>query len=203
MSSPNKQKLYTPKLKIRYISLAVPFFYNESDTKGKYSVTLVGTPSDVSEFQEKMEIIHEELISTLCTQEGKRLKRIDPLGGIYPEEDKEGNLTGNFLIKCSHTAQGVNKAGKSWVKKPVVVDAKGQPLSEEIIARIGWGSVVKCSFDARAYLVQGKVGITYDLRATQLITPLWYDGSGTSSDFADQVEEGYTAASAANEDGDF
>jgi hypothetical protein len=191
-----KQKLYTPTLRVKYIGLAAPYHFNEKDLRGSYSIALVGTPAEIDEFREQMDQVHEELVSAMVAQEGKKLKRNDPFSPIVPEEDKEGNETGNFLIKLKHAAKGISsKTGKEWAITPKVFDAKGTPIAEEIIPKIGWGSTVKCSFDARAYLGQaGKVGVVYDLRATQLLVPQWYEGEQTN-DFEGSREEGFTVAS--------
>jgi hypothetical protein len=151
-----------------------------------------------------MEGIHEELYDKYCTQEGKKIKKDDPFAGLQEEVDEDLKPTGNVLVKMSHADRGFNpKTGEKWVIVPTVVDAKANKLSRDVYSRIGWGSAVRCNFVARPALVQGKVRIVYDLGATQLIVPEWFDGNQGSGFEDQQVDNGYVHATAPEEGSDF
>lgn len=204
-------KLFTPAMKVRYIGLAEPYFHvrkpgqdDGKEQKGMYSITLVAEPGEISDFISKMEAIHEELYDKLCTQEGKKLKKDDPYSALQDELDKDLNPTGNVLVRLSHADRGFNpKNGKRWEILPKVVDAKAQLLEKDVYSRIGWGSVVRCSFTARPALVQGKAKIVYDLSATQLLVPEWFDGNQANDFEGQEVEEGYVHATAPEGGEDF
>jgi hypothetical protein len=197
MARIESNKIVTPKLRLLYNGLVTPYFHEEGAKRGKYSVTLLASPGELAEWQEQMDEVHEEVIQRLLEQEGKKkMPRKDPLGGIYPQVDRDGEETGDLCVKLSHYNKGLNsKTGKEWEIPVKVFDAAGKPLKPEVIARIGRGSIVRCSFTARAYNMSGMCGVSYDLRATQLLVPVWYDGAdGSSDDFGDMEEGAYVAS---------
>lgn len=197
-------KLRTPKFRVMYNGLVTPYYYQDKGQsaplkKGKYSMTLVATVAEIEEFAQDMETVHEDLRSQAQQTEGKkRLTWKEPLGGIYPHVNADGDETGDYLIKLSHADKGINpKTGDEWAINPVVLDSKAQPLKKDVIARIGRGSTVRCSFIARVYKSGSLWGIVYDLSATQLLVPVWYDKASAADDFADDEveEEGFVAES--------
>ena len=186
------KRLFTPKLRVKFIGLASPFFHKEGDTKGQYSVTCLGDPAELGQWMDDMTAIREDLISQQVAVEGKK-KMPEDDNPLWTEEiDKDTDEpTGQIQIKFKHAAKGFNrKTGSTWDIKPVVVDALGKPIEAEMVAKIGRGSVVKVCYDMVAYTLKGKVGVKFDMVATQLITPVWYTPNNRDDAFVGQVEEG-------------
>ena len=191
-----KQKLVTPTLRVKYNGLSRPYHFKKDgkeDVKGKYSVTLVGNPADLSSWLEDMDAVNAELLEELFKKEGKKLKLTDNVNFETEVEKETGEETGNIMIKLQHNAKGFDpKTNKEWVNLPKVFDSKGKPVAEDIIAKVGRGSLVRCTFNAVAYVTGPKAGVKWELRATQLIKPEWYEG-GSTNDFAGQeVEDGFS-----------
>lgn len=185
--------LKTPKLRIKWVGLGAPYFYNEADTKGSYSVTLAGTPEEMQDWVDDMEAICEDLYEQGCKQAGSKLRREDPFHPIANEFDKDtGEDTGRFQVKLKHNAKGFNgKTGTTWEIKPKVFDALGKPVPQELITKIGRDSLVRCKFDAVTYLAKGKFGVKFELVATQLIQPVWFVSNEEAAKFDEEdIEEG-------------
>ena len=194
MNRIENKRLYTPKLRVKFIGLAIPYFFNDADLKGQYSVTCLGSPEELGGWMDDMKAIREDLISQQVAQEGKKKMPEDDFGLWVDEKDKDTDEpTGMIQIKFKHNARGFNaKTGSKWDIKAVVVDALGKPLDKEMVAKVGRGSVVKVCFNQVAYVVKGKVGTKFELVATQLIKPEWFVPNSREDAFEGQVEEGFS-----------
>jgi hypothetical protein len=195
------EKLFTPKVRVKYNGLAVPYFYkkrkedDKEDKRGSYSITVVGSPSELSDWMDNMTAIREDLLDQQRAQENN--KRMPDDGNMLwvDEIDKDTDTeTGNILAKFKHAAKGFNgKTGSTWDNKVAVVDAFGKPFAPENIAKIGRGSIVKVAYNMVAYTVGPKVGVKFELIATQVIKLEVFSGESREAAFAGQVEEeGYS-----------
>lgn len=195
MSRIVSDKITTPRLRLLYNGLVTPYYHEDGAKKGKYSITLVASPAEIEEWREQMDEVHESLIARLCEQENKKkLPRKDPLGGIYPQVTREGEETGDLCVKLAHSDKGMNpKTGKEWDIPVKVFDAAGKPVNGDVVKKLGRGSIVRCNFQARAYMLAGMAGIVYDLIATQIVVPTWYTGQQDDEAF-EPVEGGYVAS---------
>lgn len=183
----------------------------EPDTKfnpeGMYSVKL-RLPSDDSATQDLIDLI-ESIIDEAYRQaeeEAKtpqakaRIKRASP---SYEEEldnntgEPSGYITFNFKMKAS----GVSKQGRPWVRKPVIFDAKGNPLTDPALSIWG-GSILKVAFELTPFNVPALgVGCSQKLTAVQVIElRSGYDNTADSYGFG--VEEGFTMAAGAQTEED-
>lgn len=183
----------------------------EPDTKfnpeGMYSVKLK-LPSDDSATQDLIDLIesvideaHRQAEEEAKTPQAKaRIKRASP---SYEEEldnntgEPSGYITFNFKMKAS----GVSKQGKPWVRKPVIFDAKGNPLTDPALSIWG-GSILKVAFELTPFNVPALgVGCSQKLTAVQVIElRSGYDNSADSYGFG--VEEGFTMAAEAQTEED-
>lgn len=187
----NRQKLFTPKLSAFYLTLGEPKFYNSDDKEGGYSVSLSADPDDVTDFRIQMEAMAEELYQEYLDASGKKkLQRREPLIPMKNEEDRDGNETGNLLFKFNTKAHRKQKDGRLYPVDVPVVDTQGNRLPTDKITRLGRGTEMVVSFDAKAYYMSGIFGITWTLRAVQVHNPVWRESS-PAEDFAGVTAEGY------------
>jgi hypothetical protein len=190
--------LYTPKVRVKYNGLAVPYFYtkgDKEDTRGSYSITVTGSPAELGDWMADQMAHREELVNDQIAQEGKKRMPDDGNPFWIEEIDKDTDEpTGNIQIKFKHSARGFNpKTGNKWDNKVVVVDAFGKPFDPENIAKIGRGSIVKIAYNMVAYTVGPKVGVKFELVGTQVIKLEVFKGASRDAVFAGQVEEeGYS-----------
>ena len=109
----------------------------------------------------------------------------------YDRETEEP--TGYILFRFKTKAKYTNKQGKVMDRKVAVFDSMLSPVS--LSAEPGWGSIMRVSFTARPYFVNGtgKAGLTFYLNAVQILK-LNASGerSGTDYGFASE-DDGFTA----------
>jgi len=188
----SRNKQFTPELRAFFLTLGDPKFYNETDKEGSYSVTLSMDPSnpDHQQWMSQMEDCGEQLYQEWCDAAGKKkVQRRDPIIPFKPEEDREGNETGNMLVKLNRKAKKV-KGDRVWTYDVPVFDTQNNRVPIEKIRQLGRGSKMIASFDARAYYMSGIFGVSFGLRAVQLIEPVWREGD-VGSDFAGSSSEGF------------
>jgi hypothetical protein len=177
----------------KFLTLSTPY-KEDAWPRGVYSVTLVadGDDPEFLEFKAKMEDIHAALRDAAEEQAGKKLKDEDPFCPIAPEVDKDtGEETGRWIVRLKHYDRFIDKkTGKEKPITPRVYDAKAKPLPEDVIERLGWGSTVRCSFQARAWAMKGKVGIAYNLSATQVVL-MEERPDASGNDFEDHQTDGF------------
>jgi hypothetical protein len=186
----NKQKLFTPKLRAFYITLGEAKHYNADDKLGSYSVSLSVDPEANADWVNQMEELGEDLYTEYLDAAGKKkLQRRDPIVPMKNEEDREGNETGNLLVKFNAKANR-EKDGRMWPVDVPVLDTKGNRIPTDKVKLLSRGTEMKVSFDANAYYMSGVFGISFKLRAVQVVDPVWRDGS-PEDDFAGQASDGF------------
>jgi hypothetical protein len=140
-----------------------------------------------------MTAIRADLISQQIAREGKK-KMSETVYTLWDDEiDKDTEEpTGQIQVKFKHYAKGFNpKTNSAWDIKPAVFDSLGKPVPDEIrtTKMIGRGSIVKVSYDMVAYTFGGQVGARFELRATQLVKPIFFSGDSRADSFEGDVEE--------------
>lgn len=186
----NKQKLFTPKLRAFYLTLGEAKHYNADDKLGSYSVSLSVDPEANAEWIQQLEAMGEDLYTDYLDAAGKKkLQRRDPIIPLKNEEDRDGNETGNVLVKFNAKANR-EKDGRMWAVDVPVLDTQGNRIPVEKVKLLTRGTQMIVSFDANAYYMSGVFGISFKLRAVQVHEPVWRDGS-PEDDFAGMSAEGF------------
>ena len=186
----NKQKLFTPKLRAFYLTLGEAKHYNADDKLGSYSVSLSVDPEANAEWIQQLEAMGEDLYTDYLDAAGKKkLQRRDPIIPLKNEEDRDGNETGNVLVKFNSKANR-EKDGRMWAVDVPVLDTQGNRIPVEKVKLLTRGTQMIVSFDANAYYMSGVFGISFKLRAVQVHEPVWRDGS-PEDDFAGMSAEGF------------
>jgi hypothetical protein len=165
-------QLVTPEGRAVYPHLNEPD--TEFDKEGNYSTKLAIATEHVGELLEKLEEFSEESYKQHCMEQKKpKLKRHN---NPWDEEfDRDGQATGNMLFKFKMRA----KTRQGSDLRPVVVDAKKNPMSDQI----GAGSKMRVAFEARGWFVPSLgAGVSLRLRGVQIIDLVeWSAGASASS----------------------
>lgn len=139
---------------------------NKPDTKfdanGVYSVDLDLDPSskEVTAFIDSLKKMHEAAYKETCEAKGgKKLKKAD----LSIKTTDDGLLRIKFKLK----AKGGTEE-RSWDQKPVLFDARGNPMVNP--PNIGSGSRVKVAFEVVPFFTaMVGCGLSLRLRAVQVI----------------------------------
>ena len=181
-------RVTTPK------GLAVWPWLNEPDRKfdsdGQYKVNLQLSQEDAQEFIDKLEEIHKEHYKNTCESEGKTKLKKAPLPLIEVEDDA-GNPTGDVQVKFKLKAQ-YEYDGKKISQRPVLMDAKRQPMTETI----GGGSTIRVGCEVYPYYTATiGVGLSLRCKVVQVLELKEFSpDSATGFDFDE--EDGFEAISA-------
>lgn len=163
---------------------------NEPDTKfnpdGDYKTNLIleDTP-EVRDMIAKLEQIREDFIaewqSDPCNK-GKKFMEAD----LFDEND-DGTLT----IKMKAKARITTREGQTVDTKIPLFDAKNKPIFD----KIGGGSTIRVNFQPIPYYMASTkmMGISYRIKAVQVIDLKMLDGDGDASKYGFVEEDGYTA----------
>ena len=160
------------------------------DTKfnvdGEFGTKLIMDNADATDIMSMLDAAHELAIKSALDETGKtrdKLRVTDPY--VVNQE------TGDVTIKLKLKAKVTTKNGDKFDQKPLVVDAKRNPINKEIPL---WnGSLVRVGFQVIPYYTSlAGAGLSLRLRSVQVIEAL-AGGSDATSLFAD--EDGYEHAS--------
>lgn len=198
MADNNKRPQFTsPKGVFRFPKLTEP------DTKfkaeGEYSVNVVFDAS-LPEVKKLMAMCDKEAAASLASAKEKaktpaEAKKWETKYLPYKEveDDETGEPTGEVAFKFTMKASGVSKkTGKPWTRKPVLFDAKGRRITDDI--NIGGGTEGKISFEVIPYAPTTTVGasVKLALEAVQIIDlKSWGEKSADQYGFG--AEDGYSA----------
>lgn len=163
---------------------------NEPDTKfnpdGDYKTNLIleDTP-EVRDMIAKLEQIREDFIAEWQSDprnKGKKFMEAD----LFDEND-DGTLT----IKMKAKARITTREGQTVDTKIPLFDAKNKPIFD----KIGGGSTIRVNFQPIPYYMASTkmMGISYRIKAVQVIDLKMWDGDGDASKYGFTEEEGYTA----------
>ena len=215
----------SPKGKAMWAKVVMPD--TKFDPDGVYEINLVMDEDDpeCKEWCADLEAMVEERVQQEIEENGAKFKKMPdgrPLTALPMKEveDQDGNETGELSFKFKLKAVGKNRKGETYTRRPLVVDAKGNPIvkldSEGKVLngdfKIGNNSVVRCHYVPMPYYMASTrtVGVSLQLKAVQVINLVEFGGSGFDFDEEDGFEykdesasrPKATATSAGEEDSD-
>lgn len=203
--SDNKRKklepLPTPKGIGRWLFIhkAQPKYKKPEETE--FSAQIVLTKQDALPIVKKLTDIaerarQEAIAEATKPKDKKAISEYQLSLPINPEEDDDGNETGNYVLKAKQNEFIVGKGGKQRMKI-AVVDAQLKPTK----ANPGTGSTIRLKTDIVPFVMPAteKVGVSLRLKAVQIIDLVAYGGADDISGF--DKEDGFTDPGEDSEDG--
>ncbi len=169
----------------------------EPDTKfdpdGTYSISVLVPETEAQEMCEYLDDIVDKAYAEEIKNSPKKKAALSTRKGYDYNYDQEGNQTDLIEFKIKLKAKVNRQDGTSFSQKPIVVDAKRQPLNPDIA--VGNGSDVKVAFEPRPYVMNStkQVGVSLRMKGVQVINLVEY-GNSVSTMFDE--EDGYVVESA-------
>jgi hypothetical protein len=158
------------------------------DANGVYSVDLDLDPNDkeVKAFVASIKKAADTAYAEACEAKGgKKLKRAD----LSIKETEDGMLRFKFKLKAKGGTED-----KSWDQKPMLFDAKGNPIANP--PSIGSGSKIRVAFELVPYFTaMVGAGVTFRMRAVQICELREYTPDGGFDAFGFKATDGYSAGS--------
>lgn len=166
------------------------------DKDGEYSLDLVISPEEYEALKPAWEAAakakHEEALKAETNKvKAAAIRKFDIHIPGSPEVNKEGEETGNILLKFKAKALVKPKAGKPFTKTIGVFDAKGKPMNGKTLGR---GSRLKAAYDLVPFCAPGlkKYGVSLRLQAVQVIEFVAYIGGASAEGYGFGEEDGYS-----------
>jgi len=168
----------------------------EPDTKfdplGVYTINVQMPDADAVELGEQLDqIVQEKKAETI--KDDLRLKSFLTTAptSVVVLDRETGDPTGYTEFKLKLKAKVRKRDGTTYEQKPVVLDAKKQPVDPSVM--IGNGSTVKVAFEPIPYYMPSTktVGVSLRLKAVQVVDLVEYGAPATS--IFDE-EDGYVAS---------
>ena len=182
-------KLTTPKGTAIYPWLNEP--NRKFDQIGVYSVNLRMNGEDATEFISAITKVRDEYHDEQTKEMKKKLKKADlPVMEVV---DDQGEETGEVDLKIKLKA-GYEYDGKTITQRPTLIDAKQQPMANDIL--IGSGTTLRCGVEVAPWYVPTMgIGVSLRLRVAQIIDLVEFGGGGAAAyDFNN--EEGFETVAA-------
>jgi len=186
MSNKKNNTVITPVADAMWAKITEPQTSPYNSTP-MYSMDMVFTPDEAEPLQSKLTTIlddyYDEIHSGLNAAKAKSLVKAD----VFKEQvDKEGNLTGNLLIKTKQYGQSM----KGDTMPMPISDATGKVM-KGFDKLVGNGSRVRAKLYIKPYHMAStnQVGISLRLNAVQIVELNEYSKAG---DGFDNVDGGYT-----------
>ena len=182
-------KLTTPKGTAIYPWLNEP--NRKFDQIGVYSVNLRMNGEDAAEFISEITKVRDEYHDEQTKEMKKKLKKADlPVMEVV---DDQGEETGEVDLKIKLKA-GYEYDGKTITQRPTLIDAKQQPMANDIL--IGSGTTLRCGVEVAPWYVPTMgIGVSLRLRVAQIIDLVEFGGGGAAAyDFNN--EEGFETVAA-------
>lgn len=195
MSKKTRKSISTPTGEMKYGHIAKPNTKFNAD--GEYSVDLILVPGQpgVDEFVERLSKMAEECKAEILADPQNASKKgaiskYNLHSPLSKELDKDGNETGNWLLKVKQKARVKKKDGTFIEKSINVFDAKLKKLTNP---KIGRGSTLKVSFTPVPFVMHAtkNVGMTTWFEAVQVINLVEWTGGGDAASYGFGEEEGY------------
>ena len=160
--------------------------------EGEYSVKLRLEGDDASSFRATVDAFHEDAYRKALENCGKAKLKKAAHYPIRPVEDEDGNeIPGQCFLIAKMKASGVSREGRPWTQKPIVVDAKKNPVGE----MVGGGSRLRVAGMIRAYYNASLgFGLKFDLKAVQVLE---LHALGDFTDEFEEEEDGFEASAPA------
>lgn len=205
MAKSKNPTITTPRVELKWAHLHTP--NTRFDPDGTYEVDMILDPSENDDHQtliDKIEGMVESLTSEMVenTKDARRkakIKKYQTVSPIKEELDEDGEETGRFVLKAKQKAV-LKREGKKPMKFSVaVVDAKRNPLGEQI----GNGSVGRVNMQIAPYAMDTSktLGITLRLQAVQVIDLVEYSGGPQVDDMFEE-EEGFESEGVSENSGE-
>lgn len=170
---------------------------NKPDTRfnpdGEFKVTLVLGEEAANKMAEKMQAVADKAYDDAVeAAKGSNKKKITKADVLKPQEDADGNETGQYVFTAKMKAHVKPKKGDAFDQAPVVFDAHGKQIKGEL-PKIGGGSTLKLNCELIPYYVAStkEAGCSLRLKAVQIIDLVEWGANAESYGFGD--EDGYTA----------
>lgn len=193
----------SPKGKAMWAKVVMPD--TKFDPDGVYEINLVVDEDDpeIKEWCADLEKMVEEKVQEELEANPSRFKKMPderPLTTLPVKdvEDMDGNETGELSFKFKLKAVGKNRKGETYSRRPLVVDAKGNPIvklaSDGSVLnsdfKIGNGSTVRCHYVPMPYYMASTrtCGVSLQLKAVQVVKLVEYGNSGYDFDEEDGYE---------------
>lgn len=166
----------------------------EPDTKfdpnGTYSIQVTIPEEEAAGICEYLDKVVQERFDEEVKAKPKMKNSLSTKAGYEPHYDKDGNETGLVEFRFKLKAKVQTRDGSMYDQKPIVVDAKRNPMDSNNL--IGNGSTVKVAFEPIPYVMAStkQVGVSLRLKGVQVIELVEY-GNGGASMFDE--EEGFVA----------
>jgi hypothetical protein len=167
----------------------------EPDTKfvpeGEYSIEVSLPEEQAADVCEQLDSLAQNKLEE-AVKDNPKLKTVLSTRKSYKQEvDDNGNPTGNIIFKTKLKARVKSRDGQTFEQKPMVVDAKRTPMTQNVL--VGNGSLVNVAAEPIPYVMQStkQVGVSLRLKAVQVINLVEY--ASNSSAIFDE-EEGYVSA---------
>ena len=100
--------------------------------------------------------------------------------------DDDGEETGDVQFKIT-VKNRLNKQGKLWDRRPMIIDAKMKPMSDDI--NVWGGSTIKVQAEVYEWAFGGKKGISLQPLVVQVLDLVTGNGQADLSGFGE--EDGY------------
>jgi len=165
---------------------------HEPDTKfvstGEYSIDVIIPEEKSEELCEYLEGLIQARLDEEVKANPAKGKNLSTRSVREKHVDQNGNETGELKFKTKLKAQVQSRDGRIYEQKPVVVDAKRNPVTEKTL--IGNGSTVKVAFEPIPYVMAStkQVGVSLRLKGVQVIDLVEYGSKGSMFDEEDGFE---------------
>lgn len=176
MAKEKRETLSTPKAPCKWPWLKKP--NTRWKEEGEYSVQLVFDPDDpfIAKIQAMAEEGFEEIKAGMKPAKAKKAELVLP---FTPEEDEEGEDTGNVLVNFKMYAQRIDqKTGKVVKMKPRIFDSANKMM--KFCPNIGNGSVLNVNCTPIPTLVKGKVYLSFWMNAVRINELVEFAPDGSS-----------------------
>jgi hypothetical protein len=186
----------TPEAETLFLSLA-----EVNEYTGVYGGKLVFTPEllatpvkykvgkgkeQVKPFEDVINNMVDDALAEY-TASGKKATKAPK---IQPDKDKDGEETGKFVISCKNQEQ------------PRIVNSD-RTVEKNFTTLVSNGSTIKAQLYLKAYVMNGKVGITAYLSTVLLVNVIEYGGSNDMFDDDDFNNDAPSFDAPADGDDDF
>ena len=106
-----------------------------------------------------------------------RLKKLALVDAPYSVDDDTQEVTFSFKMN----AEGKNKKGETFTKRPAIFDANAQPLVDP---KIGAGSIIKVSYELTKFCTPLGAGVSLRLAGVQVLVLKEWGSDATTFGFA-------------------
>lgn len=152
------------------------------DQDGVFGGKLIIDNNDATDLMKELDVLFEKAIDAAVEETGKprdKIRTTDP----YEVNQETGDVSLKFKLKAKVTT----KSGDSFHQKPIVVDAKRQPITSEIAL---WnGSLVRVGYQVIPYYTSlAGAGLSLRMKSVQILEAI--EGVNEASDIFTE-EDGY------------